>query len=407
MGGGNKLMSTCGRDHVKHDLDPYVCLFETCDNSDALYKHSEDWLKHMYQHKLRWRCTAKAHGVLVFSDQTEYEQHMNTAHKSARSQLSMIAARSSRSAGPIFESCPLCGESDSDGPLEDHVATHLRYLALKSLPFPEYLSDYQDSESQEVYSNASMRGKLSTFSESFEDSSLSFNTAPEKFDYPIEDIGVIERDASDSPKSDQLIPPPIANTIEPLSPAQRETRDNSCKPLVSKDNLKKTKPHVLSDMAEGNSLRDEASLFPDDLGLKSEASKGPSSDLPSENLEKDKAADLPYHAVSRAIPCESVEPENKRNISPRNSLSGTYPINQTGYLYTFSQGGGGGSPEKNCWYCCKCTHGNSPWDRPLRVLHALSLLRLSNLMSLIPNHLLFSQTLMQARSRQSPALQQK
>lgn len=368
-----ELTSNFYRDHVKHDLDPYVCLFEPCNNSNVLYKHSEDWLKHMRQHNLRWRCTAKAHGVLVFDDKNEYEQHMKTAHKGSRSQLSIIAARSSRSAGPVFESCPLCGESGSDGQLDDHVAIHLRYLALKSLPFPEFLSDYQDSESQEFYSDASMGGRRSTFLESFEDGSPSFNTAPEKLDCQIEGIGVVEPDASGSPKSDQVMPPQTANTIDPLLLARSETGYISYKPFLSIENLEKTKQPVFSFPAEENLLQDEASLSLEYPGLKSEASKGslddideytglpmPSSHVPAGNVEKDKAADLPYHAVSRSSPQESVEPEIKRGASPRNSPLSAYPTNQKGHLDTSNPRGGeigGGCGMGISWYCSECKTG--------------------------------------------------
>ncbi|OXV10920.1 hypothetical protein Egran_01317 [Elaphomyces granulatus] len=133
-------------DHVKHDLDPYVCLFEPCDTPDTLYNRSEDWLNHMRQHKLRWRCAAKSHAVLVFENRSEYEEHMSTKHKGTKSQVALLAERSSRSSGPIFESCPLCGESDSNRRLEDHVAGHLRYLALKSLPFTDDGGDDEGSE---------------------------------------------------------------------------------------------------------------------------------------------------------------------------------------------------------------------------------------------------------------------
>ncbi|KAL4917349.1 hypothetical protein BDW62DRAFT_85943 [Aspergillus aurantiobrunneus] len=30
-------------EHVKYDIIPYVCLFDTCDTPDELYNHSEDW----------------------------------------------------------------------------------------------------------------------------------------------------------------------------------------------------------------------------------------------------------------------------------------------------------------------------------------------------------------------------
>ncbi|KAL4993932.1 hypothetical protein BDV10DRAFT_189510 [Aspergillus recurvatus] len=105
-------------DHVKYDLDPYVCLFDDCDSPTELYNHT------------------KSHGVLVFHNRGEYEEHMSSKHKSPKSQLKILAERSSRSSGPLFQSCPLCGESTGSG-LEEHVASHLRYLALKSLPFPD------------------------------------------------------------------------------------------------------------------------------------------------------------------------------------------------------------------------------------------------------------------------------
>lgn len=67
---------------------------------------------------------------------------MSSKHKSTKSQLKILAERSSRSSGPLFEYCPLCGESTGHS-LEEHVASHLRYLALKSLPFPDNY-DYDD-----------------------------------------------------------------------------------------------------------------------------------------------------------------------------------------------------------------------------------------------------------------------
>ncbi|KAL4975560.1 hypothetical protein BDW66DRAFT_137161 [Aspergillus desertorum] len=142
-------------DHVKYDLDPYVCLFDDCDSPTELYNHSEDWLNHMRQHSLRWRCTARSHGVLVFDNRGAYEEHMSSKHKSTKSQLKILAERSSRSTGPLFQSCPLCGESSGTG-LEEHVASHLRYLALKSLPFPD--DDGYDNCSEELASEFQSSG---------------------------------------------------------------------------------------------------------------------------------------------------------------------------------------------------------------------------------------------------------
>ncbi|KAK2795635.1 hypothetical protein FQN51_000392 [Onygenales sp. PD_10] len=135
-------------EHVKHDVYPYVCLFETCDTPDTLYNHSEDWLKHMGQHQLQWLCAVKSHEVLIFNNQSEYEEHMSTRHKVSKSQAALLAERSSRPPRQIFVSCPLCGYSNSNSCLDNHIATHLSYLALKSLPFTD--DETNDSGSKEM-----------------------------------------------------------------------------------------------------------------------------------------------------------------------------------------------------------------------------------------------------------------
>lgn len=90
----------------------------------------------MRQHRPRWRCAARAHGVLVFYEKSEYEEHMRRRHKSIQPQLSILAERSSRPSGPVFQSCPLCGEGNR-ADLEEHIADHLTYLALMSIPSPQ------------------------------------------------------------------------------------------------------------------------------------------------------------------------------------------------------------------------------------------------------------------------------
>lgn len=126
------------RNHVKNDLDPYVCLTEKCDCPDELYRHSDEWLKHMRKHSLRWRCASKAHSSMFFDTRDDYMSHMKVNHGKSITdeQIAVLADRSLQLAGPLFKSCPLCGieDQDSKGRLEDHIVGHLRSLALKSLP---------------------------------------------------------------------------------------------------------------------------------------------------------------------------------------------------------------------------------------------------------------------------------
>lgn len=133
-------LTRANREHLKNDLDPYVCLFESCEAAGELYSHSEPWLKHMRQHAVRWHCMAKSHGPLRFEKREDYEDHMRQDHagKFTDLQLSTLADRNARMTGPLFSACPLCGATESDekvgGRLEHHIVGHLRCLALKSLP---------------------------------------------------------------------------------------------------------------------------------------------------------------------------------------------------------------------------------------------------------------------------------
>ncbi|KAL4881690.1 hypothetical protein BJY04DRAFT_56397 [Aspergillus karnatakaensis] len=139
--GSDVLDDNKWRNHIKHDMDAYICLFEDCESADTLYSHSDDWLKHLRGHRLRWRCTAKAHGVMSFKNKGEYLDHIRSRHKTSESQIQFLSESSGLSSGPIFDQCPLCGDTDLNVAVEDHIAGHLRYLALKSLP---YVEDHQD-----------------------------------------------------------------------------------------------------------------------------------------------------------------------------------------------------------------------------------------------------------------------
>jgi len=92
----------------------------------------------MTEHTLRWRCPAKAHRDQHFETQDAFRAHLLEGHKKAYSdaELAMLISRSRKATGPLFTSCPLCGDTTEEvnGKLEQHIAGHLRSLALKSLP---------------------------------------------------------------------------------------------------------------------------------------------------------------------------------------------------------------------------------------------------------------------------------
>ncbi|RKL43636.1 hypothetical protein BFJ70_g3949 [Fusarium oxysporum] len=122
--------------HVKNDLEPYVCLFETCQTSGHLYTHSNTWIKHMSKHTLRWRCASRRHGEFVTDSREHYLDHMKNSHSGVftDAQRGVLADQNFRTTGPLFKACPLCGEEEGNSSLIDHLVGHMRSLALKSLP---------------------------------------------------------------------------------------------------------------------------------------------------------------------------------------------------------------------------------------------------------------------------------
>lgn len=120
---------------MKKDLEPYVCLFENCDLAFDIFPSSKEWIDHIRtQHRMKWHCVAKNHEPKAFDSQASFEGHMREEHRGRfrEEQLPFLAENSGRPVGPTFEQCPFCGQNS--GNLEVHVAHHLQYLALLSLP---------------------------------------------------------------------------------------------------------------------------------------------------------------------------------------------------------------------------------------------------------------------------------
>ncbi|KAH7116517.1 hypothetical protein B0J13DRAFT_459387, partial [Dactylonectria estremocensis] len=125
--------------HMQQDLDPYICLFDRCNVPHDMYSTSKEWLHHMREeHLVKWRCSATDHDdVLDFCTKEELAEHMSSGHPNTFDEelLPYVLDACRISSAVVFESCPFCGQSLDA--IEEHVSHHLRYLALKSLPWPE------------------------------------------------------------------------------------------------------------------------------------------------------------------------------------------------------------------------------------------------------------------------------
>ncbi|KAF6827137.1 serine/threonine protein phosphatase [Colletotrichum musicola] len=156
--------------HVKNDLDPYICLFEDCELTDILFAHADEWTSHLDQHCKLWRCNSHPEKA-EFAAREDYMAHMRQDHHNtlSDSQLRALANSKRRTKSKIFPSCPLCGKEEGDlkNSLETHIAGHLRYLAIKSLPSYEEMSS--DIGSDGSSANSSQQRIRSTLRDSFDE----------------------------------------------------------------------------------------------------------------------------------------------------------------------------------------------------------------------------------------------
>ncbi|KAL8318705.1 hypothetical protein RB597_005806 [Gaeumannomyces tritici] len=122
--------------HVLGDLDAYVCLFQDCNTPKELHTHRASWIIHMREHTRRWSCVTKSHGKRDLTTREEYIDHITAEHSGAYTErrLQLLADRSSWVREQLFDYCPLCAGDVGAAKIEEHIAKHLRMLALTSLP---------------------------------------------------------------------------------------------------------------------------------------------------------------------------------------------------------------------------------------------------------------------------------
>ena len=242
--------------HVLGDLDPYVCLFEDCNNAHELYSRSNSWMKHMREHTLTWRCVSKSHAEFVASTRDEYLEHMKSAHpgKLTAAQLAVLADRSARMTVDLFKVCPLCGiEEARDCSMQDHVVGHLRALALQSLPSYEVYGEDEDMNSSDQGSldNSRPRCRTTIMEDPDGDRLISYDDPQENFspwvDFPDKDGNIPYEDPSSTwsfitdrnrlPSSDDWSNDPVLKSFveRARQPATRSAARKAPKSVIRMD----------------------------------------------------------------------------------------------------------------------------------------------------------------------------
>lgn len=177
------------RRHVKRDIEPYLCVADSCKSHNSCFDNFKQWVMHMQQeHRIQWHCSLPVHPPISFEEKEQFEQHMLTDHKGKFNplRLSTLSKIASRPALRPFDECPLCKvEFDIIDPIEGlarqpsgpdrlarHVAGHLKSLALVFLPVGD--DDTEDETDSETSSTNKRSSRTMNSKDSIFEASLTF-----------------------------------------------------------------------------------------------------------------------------------------------------------------------------------------------------------------------------------------
>ncbi|KAK3299614.1 uncharacterized protein B0H64DRAFT_102714 [Chaetomium fimeti] len=200
--------------HILKDIDPYVCLFETCGEGDVLFKSVQEWLSHMqWRHTMVWACQVPGHEAHTYDTPSEMEEHIRKDHPDSftESQLPDLIKHTALPApdtfaalavsnrltvpkqtghGDVSYQCPIClnfhtarsedraenSNSQAASDIQDHILEHLESIALLSLPVEDSqsksLARSNSRQSGNQRGSVSLRDDLDLPSALFDDASI-------------------------------------------------------------------------------------------------------------------------------------------------------------------------------------------------------------------------------------------
>ncbi|OGM41710.1 hypothetical protein ABOM_009897 [Aspergillus bombycis] len=109
------------KNHVDHDLEPYLCIFEECYGGYPYFATFNDWQDHMISHSRRWHreiyrkpswiCSVCDSHNDVFSSSEAFSSHTKDVHcpELTTAQLEGLSWLSETSPPRPRDLCPLCG----------------------------------------------------------------------------------------------------------------------------------------------------------------------------------------------------------------------------------------------------------------------------------------------------------
>ena len=126
--------------HVREDVQPYICLFKTCDQSDKSFSSFHSWQRHLQQpHGRGFECLinhSEEDDKFVYKTYQQLRNHIEVHHPDDPSTKFTEYQEVQQEVLPMW--CFVCLRTfESELSLYEHVARHLRQAFLLALPARE------------------------------------------------------------------------------------------------------------------------------------------------------------------------------------------------------------------------------------------------------------------------------
>ncbi|KAK4679997.1 hypothetical protein QC764_0040510 [Podospora pseudoanserina] len=187
---GRYLGEKAWKAHLIHDLQPYQCTHEVCQDSHRLYGSYREWIDHENIHTKSWHCDNHV-APAEFEKQEEFIYHIEQFHPDAKPELfspELMAAAFRPSTKPL-RPCPLCPTGFEDNKImHEHIKGHLERLAHHCLPADPFnknqhdgLRETADSDSQAVRNDENSQVFSETSLQWPDDTNVQGSPSPEEY----------------------------------------------------------------------------------------------------------------------------------------------------------------------------------------------------------------------------------
>ncbi|KAF3932722.1 hypothetical protein ABW19_dt0204441 [Dactylella cylindrospora] len=144
--------------HLIHDLRPYICTYQHCNNPDQLYDTRQDWVQHESStHRRIFNCPE--HPDEVFYTLGEFQEHLRDGHPDSNAAVpeSLIIQTCESTLASPDRCCPICLLSvETMKGLQNHIALHLERFSLFSIP--KYTCEGDEKEAGSKQGNEDFEG---------------------------------------------------------------------------------------------------------------------------------------------------------------------------------------------------------------------------------------------------------